>query len=195
MSLVTRLTGVFLVAAAAFLLPSHAAQAATANVAVSGTIGQTWFCSIAYQGGVCPTTVSVGDTVQWNFSGDIYSAHSTRHCSDGCDATPSGTPLWDSPTATVQTHSYTFNSPGVYPYQCEVHPLLMQGEITVVAGVGGVAELPDIDASPAKSTDASGNSTVLLAGIAAGAVSVLALGGAAWYARRRIRARSSRLSR
>ena len=190
MSLVTRLTVVFLVAAAAFLLPSHAAQAATANVAVSGTILQTWFCIPTYQGGVCPTTVSVGDTVQWNFSGDIYSAHSTRHCSDGCDATPSGTPLWDSPTATVQTYSYTFDSPGVYPYQCEVHPLLMQGEITVVAGgVGGVAELPDIDASPAKSTDASGNSTVLLAGIVAGAASLLGLGGTAWYARMRIRAK------
>ena len=135
MSLVTRLTVVFLVAAAAFLLPSHAAQAATANVAVSGTIGQTWFCSIAYQGGVCLTTVSVGDTVQWNFSGDIYSAHSTRHCSDVCDATPSGTPLWDSPTAPVQTHSYTVNSAGVYPSQGEAHPMLMHAGLPVVVGV------------------------------------------------------------
>jgi len=52
--------------------------------------------------------------------------------------------------------------------------------------VGGIAELPDVDATPLEATDSSGPSTGLLAGIAAvGVAAAATLSGAAWYARRR----------
>ena len=55
--------------------------------------------------------------------------------------------------------------------------------------VGGIAELPDADAAPAQASDSSGTSTGIIAGLVAGAVAVgvAALGGAAWFRRRRLR--------
>ncbi len=192
MSMMLRVLAVLLLAAgAALTLPLHQASAATVNIAVSGTFGQYWFCNSAYQGGVCPTMVNVGDTVQWNFNGDAYSAHSTRHCSAGCTGSPTGgTPLWDSPIAAVQTYSYTFNTPGSYPYQCEVHPLDMQGEITVVAGgVGGETELADGVAAGLQSSNGSGSRLGLWLGLAAIAAGAVTLMSASWLARRALAAR------
>ena len=59
---------------------------------------------------------------------------------------------------------------------------------TLVPPVGGIAELPDVaDAAPLQASDSSGLSAGLLAGIAAGATAgAIGLGGAAWYARRRL---------
>ena len=55
-----------------------------------------------------------------------------------------------------------------------------------IVGVGGIAELPEVAGAPLEAADSSGPSAGLLAGIAALAgVGALALGGAAWYARRR----------
>lgn len=52
--------------------------------------------------------------------------------------------------------------------------------------VGGIAGLPDLASAPLETTDSSGGSAGFLAAVAAaGAVAVIALGGAAWYARRR----------
>lgn len=185
MSAFARILGVLMIACGSLLaLPLGSASAATINIAVAGTIGQYWFCNSSYQNGICPTTVNVGDTVQWNFNGDFYSAHSTRHCSDGCDGTPSGTPLWDAPIAAVQTYSYTFTTPGSYPYQCEVHPLDMQGVVTVVAGgVGGETQLADAGLSIVRHSprDSFRNVWFGMAGIAGG---MIVLTAAAWCARR-----------
>ena len=53
-------------------------------------------------------------------------------------------------------------------------------------GIGGIAELPEVAAPPLEAPDSSGSSTGLIAGIVAAiAAGTLALGGAAWYARRR----------
>ena len=53
--------------------------------------------------------------------------------------------------------------------------------------VGGIAELVDADAALLETAGSSGAGVAVLAGLVAGAiaVAVLALGGAAWYARRR----------
>ena len=52
--------------------------------------------------------------------------------------------------------------------------------------IGGVAELPEVTGTPLETTGSSGSSTGLLAGIVAAiAAGTVALGGAAWYARRR----------
>ena len=52
--------------------------------------------------------------------------------------------------------------------------------------LGGVAELPEVATTPLEAAGSSGSSAGVLAGIAAAAAAgVVALGGAAWYARRR----------
>lgn len=61
----------------------------------------------------------------------------------------------------------------------------MRGQVTVVP-VGGIAELPDVAGAPVATGESSGLSTAGLAGILAGATAgAMALGGVAWYARRR----------
>ena len=53
-------------------------------------------------------------------------------------------------------------------------------------GVGGIAELPDVDGSPTETADSSGSAVGILATIVGAATAFgLALGSAAWYARRR----------
>ena len=56
--------------------------------------------------------------------------------------------------------------------------------LLMAAPVGGVAELPDVAAAPSTGPDASGGRTGAIA--AASIVGALALGGAAWLARRRL---------
>ncbi|MCH7837411.1 MAG: hypothetical protein IIC26_02775 [Chloroflexi bacterium] len=60
-------------------------------------------------------------------------------------------------------------------------------QITIDCGpVGGIAELPEIAGTPLEAAGSSGSNTGLIAGIVAAiAAGSVALGGAAWYARRR----------
>ena len=51
--------------------------------------------------------------------------------------------------------------------------------------VGGIAELPELAGTPLDATGSSGGNAGLLAGLAAVAAGAAALGGAAWYIRRR----------
>ena len=54
------------------------------------------------------------------------------------------------------------------------------------AVVGGIAELPEVAGTPLDTPDSSGSNIGLLATVAGAiAAGALALGGAAWYARRR----------
>ena len=65
-------------------------------------------------------TISKGTIVKWTNN-------------DGSDHTvTSNTALFDSGNmSSTQTYSYTFNTPGSYPYHCTIHGLGMSGTITV----------------------------------------------------------------
>ena len=68
--------------------------------------------------------------------------------------------------------------------------LLVKGIVGLEpVGVGGIAELPEVAGTPQEAPDASGPSAGLLAGIAGAAAGAVALGGAAWWARRRVAGR------
>ena len=67
-----------------------------------------------------PTIVKTGTTVTWSNKDD------TIH------TTTSNTGLWDSGVLAVgKSFSFTFSTPGVFDYHCNVHP--MTGEIVVVS--------------------------------------------------------------
>jgi plastocyanin len=176
MSLLARL-GVLLVAMGALLaMGPGPGPAAAATIDVNA--GDFWFCNSSHQGNVCTTTISVGDTVTWHFS------------SAGIDhTTTSNTAIWNSgKVANGGTFSHTFSSPGTFAYVCNNHPTFMMGQIVVNApSVGGIAQLPAAAKEPLNgATSSSSSSSVgLIAGSAAIAAGIVALGGAAWYARRR----------
>ncbi len=162
--------------------PAPSAEGATVDILV----GDFWFCSAGFQNGVCPTTISVGDTVSWDFSPSAF-VHTTTDCDGDCGSPPFGTE-WDSGFVPGggPKFQHTFNSTGVFLYYCTLHPLAMRGQITVTGAVGGIAELPAIDGSATVQTgpEGGGLSIAWTAGIAAvGAAALAAIAGL--YARRR----------
>jgi len=102
----------------------------SAQETVTVAVGDAWFCSSDYQGGVCETSIDAGDTVVWDFSGALI-PHTTTECGSSCDA-PSDAPLWTSGTVSDgRTYSYTFSQPGTYLYYCQIHPDIQRGRIIV----------------------------------------------------------------
>ena len=107
---------------------------AGAQSSVTIGVGDVWFCDPSFQNGVCETTVTAGDPVEWQWVGSA--PHTTTHCAD--DFTNCGGPReWDSsPETTSGTFSHTFgpeDAGKTFLYRCQVHPLQMRGQITVVA--------------------------------------------------------------
>lgn len=150
-------------------LPAPKIEGATTVIQV----GDFWFCSSAYQfGAVCPTTVAVGDTVEWDFTGSF--PHTTTDCGPtDCDTGPFGG-VWDSGTLVSGTFQHTFTQPGVYTYYCSIHPFDMRGEITVTAPVGGIAELPGTtNAAPLQTQESPGGITLTTVAAAAAASGIV----------------------
>jgi hypothetical protein len=144
--------------------PAPRAEAATTIIPV----GDFWFCNSSHANGVCPTSVALGDTVEWDFGPSIF-VHTSTDCGTGCGTGPFGG-VWDSGNISPGgTYQFTFNTPGVYPYYCTIHPTAMQGEITVTTPVGGIAELPDIDAAPQQAMESQGGTDFVMVSAAAGA--------------------------
>ncbi len=87
------------------------------------------------------TTVSVGDTVTWNFvEGTGANAHTT---------TSSEGDVWDSGQVdTPGTFSLTFDTAGNFHYHCATHPIEMLGVVVVLAGEQGPAPTPSPEGSP-----------------------------------------------
>ena len=120
---------------AAFVAQPSTALAATTTVAV----GDIWFCDDMSEPGECERTISVGDTVVWDFEGANL-PHTSTACGASCDD-PTDSPLWDSGIINNgTTFQYTFDEPGTYLYYCEVHPTLQRGVITVQ---GAATPTPD----------------------------------------------------
>ena len=163
----------------ALLSPGRAA-AADADV----TVANYYYCNSSYEFGVCPTNVSVGDTVTWHFSG-VY--HSTTECGGAsCDDPAPPTPLFDSGLHLGGTYAYTFTTAGTYLYQCSVHGAQMRGQIVVGAAVGGIAELSGGDGAPlAQPGSGESGRTIGAALLAAALATAGVAASAAWYARGR----------
>jgi plastocyanin len=115
------------VLAVSVVLSSGSANAATTTVVVD----DLYYCAPQFEGGVCTTTITAGDTVVWDMSGaDI--AHTVTDCGASCTS-PTGSPRFDSGIQEGGTFSFTFSTAGTYSYYCEVHAFEMQGAIVVQA--------------------------------------------------------------
>ncbi len=113
-------------AAALLLTLALMTQQSTAAATTTVAVGDIWFCNETFEGGVCETTINVGDTVVWDFAGAKL-PHTTTTCGDSCDE-PTETPRWDSALINDgTTFEYQFNEPGTFLYFCAVHPFLQRG--------------------------------------------------------------------
>jgi len=122
----------FAVALAAVLSLLIANDEVRGQTTVNVDVGDVYFCSASFAGGVCDTPISAGDTVTWNWVGSL------PHTVTQCDATFTTCPPpggFDSGTMTGagSTFSQTFNTPGTFPYQCNIHGAGMRGRVIVAA--------------------------------------------------------------
>ena len=121
--------------AGALLVSPRPSSAATTTIPT----GDLWFCNSSFEGGVCTTTITTGDTVTWDFSGATATHSSTSDSS-----------MWDSgyemPGGSFQ---FTFTQAGSFPYHCNIHPQQMKGVIVVQAAASPTSP-------PAAQTPAAG---------------------------------------
>lgn len=160
-------------------------------------------CQTANPDAACNAVIQVGDTITWVAPAPLAAnVHSVTECTDNtfsvCGPSVSATnPIGDSglrnPPPDVAPVGWPygpiqFNTPGTYFYRCEVHPTVMRGRIVVQApAVGGIVVDPESVAAAVDATSRGGSGSGAVAAMAAGALaSVIALGGIAWYARRRL---------
>lgn len=87
-----------------------------------------------------PSTVTVapGETVTWNFQAFHTSTSDT----------PIGPEVWDSGFLSSGTFSHTFNTPGSYPYYCQVHSSPGGTAMNGVVVVSGLGATPTPTATP-----------------------------------------------
>lgn len=139
MRLVPLAVGLFLLALAGFLALAAGTRVSTvvAQDETTVTMGDFFFCDPSFDIGACETTVSVGDTIVWEYtSGSV--GHTVTHCGDSCDS-PTDSPLWDSTRelmrllAPGESFSFAFDTPGTYLYFCTIHPLAMRARVVVEA--------------------------------------------------------------
>lgn len=126
----------FLVGVAAFLWLGSGSQSSTPASAATFqiTVGNNWFCDSSFQNGDCDLAVAVGDEVTWLFDSAV--THTTTECTGACGSAIGnpGSRLWDSGPMTSGSLSQSFDTPGVFQYQCNIHPTQMRGTIIVSGG-------------------------------------------------------------
>ena len=132
----------FAVGGAAFLWSGFGSQSSTPVSAATHFIevGDLWFCDSSFQAGDCELVIAAGDTVTWGFDSALFT-HTSTECTGSCGL-PFLNPasrVWHSGNMTSGTFERTFDSPGTFQYQCNIHPTLMRGTIIVN---GAVPTLP-----------------------------------------------------
>ena len=106
---------------------------AQAAQSVEVDVGSDWFCSAAFDGGVCETAIQAGDSVQWNF---VDGFHNAMECGDNWSKGSSCSGAeWASESVVIPpgTFSRTFESAGTFFYRCTIHPDAMKGKVVVSA--------------------------------------------------------------
>jgi plastocyanin len=133
-----------LVALVVFAMAGRSASAADVSVEA----GNDYFCSQTFDGSVCETDVTAGDTVTWNVVGG---SHTVTECSAGFAACPPAGGFDSGILVGGQTFARTFDVPGTYAYRCELHVTEMLGKIVVSAATASPTPSPTPSASPSPS--------------------------------------------
>jgi plastocyanin len=103
---------------------------ASAQTTTTVNVGDFYFCDASFSNAVCDTNINVGDTVMWQWVGNA------PHTVTQCDPTFTTCPPpggFDSGTMTSGSFPQTFNTPGSFEYQCNIHTVQMRGRVNVAA--------------------------------------------------------------
>jgi hypothetical protein len=101
----------------------------TRAATVTVPAGNNWFCDASYDGGVCETTIGVGDTVTWEIVAGI---HTVTECDDTfTSCPPMGGGFGSAILSSGQMFSHTFTEADTVEYLCTLHPQQMRGRIIV----------------------------------------------------------------
>jgi plastocyanin len=143
-----------LVAVAVLFTFSGSAAAATRIVHVG--LGGTKF--VDEVSGTSTSTIVMGDSVSWVWSGGFHSTTSGTCTASAC----TGDGIWDSGehsgTFTYPSSPLVFNTLGTFHYFCTVHDTFMQGDIVVVPS----PPAPSVSAvAPASGPAGSGTAVVI----------------------------------
>ncbi len=172
--------GIAVLGVAAFSIASRGtADAATSHV----NVGNFYFCSPAFDTLVCETDITAGDTVEWDL---VSGSHTVTQCATAfATCPPAGG--FDSGFPLGATFSHTFATAGTYFYHCNIHPADMMGKVVVAAvvSVGGISELPDVNAAPEGSVQPSGNNSAPFAIGGAAAAILIVISASTWFLWRR----------
>lgn len=93
-------------------------------------LGNLYFCDPSYQGSVCETTVTAGDTVVWSNVGGL---HTVTECNVDFTVCPLEGGFNSDVFSEGESFSLAFDTPGTYTYWCSIHPVDMLGRIIVQA--------------------------------------------------------------
>ena len=184
--------------AAAFVLAAVAAlgflsiggDKAEAQTTTTVFVNNSEFCGTAGSSCAQPFSVqiSAGDTVEW-VDGQTGFTHTVTQCSGDGTGCPGGSPGFTTNNLIDPTPNYLlqpFPDAGTFFYRCEIHGNSMRGIIEVASvSVGGIADFPDIDESPAAASGSSGGPSLTLAVVSGLVVALAMFATGAWYARRR----------
>ena len=121
------LPAVLLLALAAFAL-SSGGQAQAKEVVIEAD--NFYFCDASFEGGVCETTVDVGDSVKWQMEDG---SHTVTQCDASFTTCPPSGGFDSGALNTGEEFEHTFTAAGTSAYRCNFHPAQMLGRITVVA--------------------------------------------------------------
>lgn len=130
-----------LFAAASVLLTREEARGQTT---VNVEVGDLYFCNPS-QVGVCETSISVGDTVNWQV---VSGTHTVTECDDSFATCPPAGGFNSGNLTSPNSFSHVFNAAGSFEYHCNIHPG-MQGRI-IVAASAQATPTPSASATPSQ---------------------------------------------
>jgi plastocyanin len=133
-----------------------ARSASAADVSVEA--GNNYFCSVSFDGSVCETDITAGDTVTWSV---VAGSHTVTECSAGFAACPPSGGFDSGILIDGDTFSHTYNVPGTYPYRCELHTSEMLGTIVVAAATPSPSPTPTSIATTTEAPSISPTAVVL----------------------------------
>jgi plastocyanin len=128
------------------------------------SVGNLYFCGPAFEGQVCDTTVTVGDTVTW---AHVEGFHTVTECGANFSPCPKAGGF-DSGTLSGGSFQQTFNQAGEYWYECVFHPDQMQGRVVVAELQATPTQEPLADATASPVPTATGRSAQTPAGVPRG---------------------------
>jgi glucose/arabinose dehydrogenase len=134
--------------AAAVAVVVFVVSTSTGAALTSVPAGSNWYCDESYEDGVCDTTVTVGETVEWEM---VQGVHTVTECEDTFTVCPPTGGFDSGILNNGQTYSHTFDEVDIVEYLCTLHEQQMRGRVIVNPATASPSQTATPSASPTPS--------------------------------------------